>query len=1160
MLLAFAVVAGLTVFVTPSAAQAVDIANAIKTVTITEQDGTTPTNGFQRTDTVRVDATWSVPDGTKSGSTFSMTLPSTLRPLTATFSLVTPDGQSAGSCSASAQFVQCTLSSYVDGKTNVRGTLFFGGQLNFAQTDSGSQTISISTGAVSPILVTVTFGPPPTGGSGGGTTPDDFAKSCIPDTVDSEKVVCAIDLPDRVALSDVTIVDRVSTGNATLDKSSLFIGSRTLPSGSFTTVTPQPSYTVSNNQDGSDGFTITFPNGQLDTTKNQYNINYTMSFTPGNNSTKNFANTATLSATSQPKYTGPSDVSSSSFFAGGTGQGNNGLTISTQASPQTGSTTGNGTTVQDTISLSPTPTADTFVDWRLLGPVTAGAGQTCDQLDYSSADVVTSGQVRVQGGSASGVVPQPGKALTAAGCYVFREKLADSSGGNGTWSPTNDANETVLITKPPVPTVTTKASSSPLGNGQSLSDGITLTNSGGQPTTVDWQLIGPVTPSATGTCDQSLDWSNAANQVSGTATFSSDGHQTVPPPGQAIVVGRPGCYTFQAKVDGGTADYPVPGSEPTEVVLVPITKIAPAVSTKASLQSASVEATLTDDLTLTGDSTAVPVTVDWQLVGPVKPNPTNNSCDSGADWTNLPAVIPYKGTATFGQNGTVTVPGNGQTKAAVNAVGCYTFQAKVDQDDANGITGTNFTTAGSEPSEIVQVTPVLSVSTQASPQVLPVGGGSVHDTVTLSALQATATQVDWQLVGPVTAGSGQSCDQLDYSHAATVVGGTVTVPANTSSIDTADVSVSGAGCYVFQERLSAAPGAQTASWSPTSDTREVVLVPPTPVITPVTPDVSTKVTRDVLHQGEFVADQIILKAAATVPVTVDWRLIGPVTESASGDCGAGAAWATAATDVPAAHSGNVTLPAGATSALVPDANGLALTALGCYVFQQRAESATGVTGTEYPTQVGPIANETVRVIPPVTTKSHPSIGTTISAQTVKAGSPIHDEITVSDAAGATLTVSWQLLGPVQPVTAGTCEGVDWAALTPITSGTVMVSDSGSVVTPDFVVSLPGCYTYVESAAETATTQSVQTTPGLTPETVLVTPMTGPNGGSGQTPPVSSTPTGTPATPLTVTASAPAALAYTGAGNLELMAIVGGLVTLAGLMLLLGQRRQTLRQR
>ncbi len=96
-------------------------------IVVTTADGSSGTTVNEH---LRVDASWAVPDGAVSGQTFGFTLPAQFAGYTGTFSVPADDDPSAtvATCTVSSDsppVVTCTLTDYVDGRSDISGSLWF---------------------------------------------------------------------------------------------------------------------------------------------------------------------------------------------------------------------------------------------------------------------------------------------------------------------------------------------------------------------------------------------------------------------------------------------------------------------------------------------------------------------------------------------------------------------------------------------------------------------------------------------------------------------------------------------------------------------------------------------------------------------------------------------------------------------------------------------------------------------------------------------------------------------------------------------------------------------------------------------------------------------------------------------------------------------------
>ncbi|WP_226533397.1 Ig-like domain-containing protein [Microbacterium paraoxydans] len=127
---AFAVVIGSIVGATaPAHAAEYDYPAAIdpSSIVVTTEDGSGTVTVNER---LRIDASWSVPDGATAGQTFGFTLPSEFAGWASSFTIPAEDDPTStvAECTVSkddAPVVTCTLTDYVDGRTNLAGSLWF---------------------------------------------------------------------------------------------------------------------------------------------------------------------------------------------------------------------------------------------------------------------------------------------------------------------------------------------------------------------------------------------------------------------------------------------------------------------------------------------------------------------------------------------------------------------------------------------------------------------------------------------------------------------------------------------------------------------------------------------------------------------------------------------------------------------------------------------------------------------------------------------------------------------------------------------------------------------------------------------------------------------------------------------------------------------------
>jgi hypothetical protein len=165
---------------------------------------------------------------------------------------------------------------------------------------------------------------------------------------------------------------------------------------------------------------------------------------------------------------------------------------------------------------------------------------------------------------------------------------------------------------------------------------------------------------------------------------------------------------------------------------------------------------------------------------------------------------------------------------------------------------------------------------------------------------------------------------------------------------------------------------------------------------------------------------------------------------------------------------------------------------------------------------------------------------------------VSDVVTVAGAAGATGTGSWQLLGPIAPNRQGTCTGLDWSGAQVRAAGSFDVALAATQYATDAVeLTSSGCYSYVESMAQTDRTNAAATQPGDPAETVLVNdppaPVSQPAG------PAQPTPAPQPGTGDSANGSTP--LAYTGAPVAQGMVAAAALLLFGTVLVIAARRRR-----
>ncbi|MHB8318154.1 MAG: MSCRAMM family protein [Acidimicrobiales bacterium] len=172
--------------------------------------------------------------------------------------------------------------------------------------------------------------------------------------------------------------------------------------------------------------------------------------------------------------------------------------------------------------------------WELLGPVAPSSG-SCVGLSWTNAPVFASGSMPITGnGTYELTAPN---AVTEAGCYSWASAIAPSATQTGFSSPPGQPTETVKL----VPTITTSISATSTSTPATLADHITAIGFGSNTNaTLTWQILGPVTPNANGSCT-GVNWSGAPVFATGTLNITGSGNYTTP---ASPVIQANGCYTY----------------------------------------------------------------------------------------------------------------------------------------------------------------------------------------------------------------------------------------------------------------------------------------------------------------------------------------------------------------------------------------------------------------------------------------------------------------------------------------------------------------------------------------------------------------------------------------------------------------------------------------
>ncbi len=349
-------------------------------------------------------------------------------------------------------------------------------------------------------------------------------------------------------------------------------------------------------------------------------------------------------------------------------------------------------------------------------------------------------------------------------------------------------------------------------------------------------------------------------------------------------------------------------------------------------------------------------------------------------------------------------------------------------------------------------------TTASTPSVNP--GDSFSDAIVVGNTGGASGTLDWQLVGPVAPDANGSCDDADWTGAATLDTGTIPVVGDGSYPTTTDATTV-AGCYSYVETLTGSAWLAPVT-SAAGTPGETVLVKPATF--------TTTASAIRILPGDKVTDSVALAGTGSNPGagTVAWKLVGPVAPAANGTC-SNLDWAGA----PTSDNGTIPITGDGTYQTASSAP----TAVGCYSYVDSLD-------TPYPgapaSSVAGAAGETVLV-------AVPSLATTVSSASVLTGDQVDDSVVVHGTGGQPGAIAWTLLGPVAPAAGGGCAGVAWSGAATAASGTLTVTGDGTYTTPAAKLAAAGCYGYQATLSGASYGPDVTSVAGATGEVAEATP-------------------------------------------------------------------------
>ncbi len=361
--------------------------------------------------------------------------------------------------------------------------------------------------------------------------------------------------------------------------------------------------------------------------------------------------------------------------------------------------------------------------------------------------------------------------------------------------------------------------------------------------------------------------------------------------------------------------------------------------------------------------------------------------------------------------------------------------------------------AVSDRAVVAKARPTVTTVTSDA-QVVP--GTPIHDLVTVAGLpQGYAERAVARLYGPFAEPPGPGDCTPDR-----LVGEVSSEVDRVGVHRTPTVPVAEVGHYTWTQTL---PGNERTL----PVTTACGIAAETTRVEKLTPRVSTVASPQRARVGDRIHDTIEVAGIESQPVRIDWRLHGPVAPR-GGDC-ADLWWSRA----PVADRGSIRASG---SGRYRTASTTVRTS-GCYTYSEEIAE----TATTRPASTPPgVPAETVLVL------STPSMSTVASTQRAQTGDRVHDAVRVRGLSPLdSVWVQWRLHGPLAPGSRG-CAGLAWSRAPIADRGVFAVGRNGDHRSGTTRISAPGCYTYSESMAATATTEASTSRPGQPLETFLAT--------------------------------------------------------------------------
>ena len=441
-------------------------------------------------------------------------------------------------------------------------------------------------------------------------------------------------------------------------------------------------------------------------------------------------------------------------------------------------------------------------------------------------------------------------------------------------------------------------------------------------------------------------YGNVATSYRGTVRFSSSDNKAVLPANYVFTAANAGTHTFTNGVtlntvgtQSITATDSLTGTITGTEGGITVTKASPTIGTTLSAASIAIGGTAHDSSTLTGlVSSTGTGTVTYSYY-------TNNTCTTGQVAVN-----------------TVTVPTSGivpnSSTVTFNSAGTYYWQAVYSGDANNNGISSPCTAVTNEQLTVTKASPTISTSLSTA-SISP--GGAAYDSSTLSgALNSTGTgTVAYSYYTNNTCTTGQ------------VAVNTVTVPVSGIVPNSNTVTFNSTGTFYWQAVYSGDANNNGASSPCTAGTNEQLTVKYSPTI-------GTTLSAASIVAGTTAHD------SSTFTGLVNSTGTGTVAYSyyTNNTCTTGKV-----------AVNTVTVPV---SGIVPNSNVVTFSSAGTFYWQAVYSGDANNYGASSPCTA--VTNEQLTV-----TKASPTIGTTLSAASIVAGTTAHDSSTFTGLVNSTGT-------------------------------------------------------------------------------------------------------------------------------------------------------------